>query len=101
LYSSAESFVPTFGSPEDIPVFNLSGFGPLGPLMKLSVEPPRAGLTFIVPAALLIPLPSGHDSHDLSVRSYESAWILVWDNKSHSQKGGYEIGSQLRQYFTR
>jgi hypothetical protein len=91
LYSSVETAVPTFGSPQELPAFGLNGFHTVGLPLNLSVEPhQKQGFVFIVPVTLFIPVPDGYGSENLSVGLYESTWTLAWDGESGSQKGGWD-----------
>jgi hypothetical protein len=91
LYSSVEKGVPTFGPSQDMVVFSIADYKPVGPKLNFSVEPFQApGFSFCIPVTLLIPVPDGYDGRRLSIGLYESGWTLVWDGESNSQTGGWD-----------
>jgi hypothetical protein len=91
LYSSAERVIPTFGSRERIPAFAMMGYTPVGQQFNLLVEPPQSDVfRFAVPVTLILPVPSGYDSGELSIGLYESGWAVAWDGGSKTRRADWD-----------
>jgi hypothetical protein len=75
---------PTFGSTDELPTCNISGFGAVG--VPVNLQP---SIVFTVPVKIFIPCPGKTDVSGLSIALYTgTGWVLACDAGGNVQPSG-------------